>query len=280
MRMGKGLALLIATCLVVLPSISLADQRQDWFVSAPRDEGTSLMGDFVLGAVAATLQQDIKIYGNTNQLTLFTNATAAVPFGAVKAGFDMRIVALSLGASAGVMRAWRGLDCNPGQQCTRQLRREKDYSGDFNVANIGFGELRAQLFLPFNDYVTGVGMLTWMVSNAPPRMYDYNIGVVHDGDYLRNEYMLFFKHPDFGALAPTFQVLNFAVDHKRHTQMNFGFTYLTRAGLVSHDDLFVWQMLFHNANVTGGYDNQKVYGAHLWRGPFTLLVAYRTLISL
>lgn len=280
MRMGIGLLLLLVACMGVLPSTSLADQRQDWFVSAPRPAGTYFTGDFVLGAVAGTLQRDVKIYGNANQLTLFTNGTVALPFGDVSAGFDMRIVALSLGASAGVNRSWRALTCNPGQVCTRKLRREKDYSGEWDPTTYGYGELRAQLFLPFNDYVTGVGQLTWRVSNAPPRMYDYITGVVHDGEYLRNVYMLFFKHPDFGALAPTFEVLNFPVDHKRHTQMNFGFTFLTRAGLVTYNDLFVWQMMFHDASLTGGYNNQKVYGAHMWRGPFTLLVAYRTIWTL
>lgn len=273
-----GLLLVLLTAWA--PSASLADQRQDWFLSGPREAGTYFTGDFLLGAVAGTLQHDIKVYGNANQLTLFGNATAAVPFGATQVGFDMRIVSLSLGASVGLSRAWRGLACEPGEICSRKLRRQKDYAGDFETANIAFGELRAQLFLPFNDYATGVASLKWYVSDAPSRMYDYQTGVVHDGDVLRTDFMLFAKHPDFGGLAPTWQLLNFAVDGRRHTQSNLGFTFLTRAGLVNYDDLLVFQMLFHVPSLTGGYNNKYVYGSHLWRGPFMLLLAYRTLITL
>jgi hypothetical protein len=39
-------------------------------------------------------------------------------------------------------------------------------------------------------------------------------------------------------------------------------------------------MMFHPGPVFGGYDNSDVYGAALWRGPFTLLLAYRSVIRL
>lgn len=273
-------ALLAVSAAALLPGTAWADQPQDWVLAGPQEEGTSFAGDFVLGAVVGTLQHDTRVYGKANQLTLFTKGTAAVPFGTVETGFDMRIVVLSLGASAGLSRAWRGLSCDAGQACTRQLRREKDYSGDFNPANIAFAELRAQLFLPFNDYVTGVGQLRYRFSNQPNRMYDYGNGVVHDGEILRGDFMVFIRNREFGAFAPTLQVLNFSEDATNHTQWNFGFTFLTRAGLINRDDVFVWRMLFHNSDVTGGYDNSKVFGTHLWRGPFTLLLAYRTVIAL
>jgi hypothetical protein len=30
----------------------------------------------------------------------------------------------------------------------------------------------------------------------------------------------------------------------------------------------------------GGYDNRDVYGSALWRGPFTFLLVYRSVISI
>jgi hypothetical protein len=40
-------------------------------------------------------------------------------------------------------------------------------------------------------------------------------------------------------------------------------------------------MLLHTGPIAGeGYDNRDVYGAALWRGPITVLFAYRSVIQL
>ena len=264
----------------VQPQRAHADQRRDWFVAGPREEGTYLSGDFLLGAVQATLAHDRRIYGSANQLTLFGSGMAALPYGTAQAGFDFRIVAISLGASVGVTHAWRGLGCSSDEPCDRDARREKDASGNYRQPTFAFGELRAQLFLPFNRYVTGTAQLTWNVSSAPDRMYDYQNAVVHDGEMLRANFMLFVLNRAWGAAGPTLQLLNFPLDGQRRTQTNFGITALTRAGLVQRDDLFVVQFLWHDARITGGYDNRDTYGSHLWRGPFSLLLAYRAQMTL
>lgn len=280
MWMRSGFVGVLLSVWAVLPQGSYAEQRRDWFVSGPRDEGTYLTGDFLLGVFRGTLAHEIQIFGNSNQLTLFGSGTAALPFGTAEAGFDLRIIALSVGASAGVTRTWRGLACDPGQVCSRRVRREKNASGDFTEATVNFGEARVQGFLPFNEYVTGVGQAAYYVSDAPDRMFDYANGIVHDGEFLRVNLMLFLKHRDWGAFAPTLQIFHFPVDGDRHTQINTGFTALTRAGLIVKDDLFLLQMLFHDPGVTGGYDNEQVYGSHIWRGPFTLTLAYRAQLAL
>lgn len=286
--MRNGLVLVLLLVGVVLPTPLLgvspqsahAEQRRDWFVAGPRDEGSYVTGDFLLGGVQGTFAHERQFFGSANQLTLFASGTAALPFGTVQAGFDFRIIALSLGASAGVTRAWRGIACNAHERCSRRARREKDASGDYDQATVAFGELRAQGFLPFNNHVVGVAQVSWNVSNAPDRMFDYLNNVVHDGDILRANLMLFGLHREVGAIAPTLQWLNFQLDGQRHTQMNFGVTAMTRAGLVQRDDLFVLQFMFHAPRLTGGYDNRSVYGSHLWRGPFSLLLAYRAQFAL
>jgi hypothetical protein len=105
--------------------------------------------------------------------------------------------------------------------------------------------------------------------------------VVHDGEVVRNDFQLFFKHEDFGGLAPMFQILHFELDRDWHTQLNYGFFFVTRAGLVQRDDLLIWQMLFHSGPIFGaGMDNRDVYGSALFRGPLTFLLAYRSQIEL
>lgn len=105
--------------------------------------------------------------------------------------------------------------------------------------------------------------------------------VIDDGENVRTDFQLFFKNEDFGGLAPVSQILNFPLSGEWHTQYNYGFMLVTRAGLVQRDDLLVWQMLFHSGPVFGGgYDNRDNYGSAMWRGPFTFLLAYRSVIDL
>jgi hypothetical protein len=119
----------------------------------------------------------------------------------------------------------------------------------------------------------------YRLTGAEERSFDNISNVVHDGQFLRADFQLFFKHKEIGALAPMFQILHFPLDDENHTQFNYGFFFVTRAGLVQRDDLLLWQVMFHS-DVFGGYDNSDVYGAALWRGPMTFLLAYRSVIEL
>src|SRR5205823_14871177 len=142
----------------------------------------------------------------------------------------------------------------------------------FNTDNYPFWEGRASLAFPFNDYVVLNHISTVRVSGAANRSFDNNVGVVDDKEFIRTDFQLFFKHERIGALAPVFEILNFPLDNKWHTQFNYGFMFVARAGLVQRDDLILWQMLFHSGPIFGeGYDNRNVYGAAYLRGPFTFI---------
>jgi hypothetical protein len=106
------------------------------------------------------------------------------------------------------------------------------------------------------------------------------IGVTHDGDYLRADFQLFFKHKEIGGLAPMLQLLDFPLGGLRHTQVNLGFAFITRAGLVRRDDILLFQMLFHAGEGLGGYDNADNYGMAILRAPAMFLLAYRSVIAL
>ena len=80
---------------------------------------------------------------------------------------------------------------------------------------------------------------------------------------------------DFGGIAPMFQILNFNYEDKRRTQLNFGFVFLSRAGLVSRDDLILFQMLFHAGDSLG----DSIYEARLFvRGSVAYLVQRSSLV--
>ena len=116
----------------------------------------------------------------------------------------------------------------------------------------------------------------------PDRTYDWEAGLIHDRGMLYTwDNTLFFKHKKFGAVGPILEVQDFGLDGKRHTQINYGFILVTRAGLVRRDDLIVWRMKFHSGDdFVGGYDNSDVWGSFTWRASFNFMLAYRARIPL
>src|SRR5262249_47043402 len=157
---------------------------------------------------------------------------------------DLRIVVLTLGGSVGAADVWHNQTFADGQSLTRKTRREREAAGDFDNAGYGFFEARGALALPFNDYVVFNSVHAFRLTGARERTFDNLIGVVHDGNYYRGDIQLFFKHKDIGGLAPMVQLLNFPLDGVRHTQVNYGFAFVSRAGLVRRDDLILFQFLY------------------------------------
>jgi len=265
--------------LAALPRVASAQQAQDWMVGAGK-KGSYVNLDFIVGAVQGTIENRTPIYGGANMFTLRAGGLAAVPFGSSQIDAELRVVNLTLGMSAGYMSVWRNQTFDLGAPMNRKERREREAAGDFNRDAYPFWEGRASLGFVFNDYVVFNHITSYRITDATPRSFDNQIAVIHDGDYGRFDFQLFFKHKDIGSLAPVVQILNFGLDGERHTQFNYGFMLLSRAGLVQRDDLVLFQMMFHPGPVFGGYDNSDVYGAALWRGPVTLLLAYRSVIRL
>ncbi len=265
---------------LVLPATAAADQRQDWLVAAP-EKGNYLNLDFVFGALQAGFEERMPVYGGANMFTLRESAIAAWPFGGGQVDAEIRMLVLTLGVTGGFHSVWRNETFLPGQLMDRKERRARDAGGDFNTDNFGFWEGRASLALPFNDYVVFNAQTAWHITGATKRSFDYDAQVVDDGRFERTDFQLFLKHERIGALAPTFEILSFPLDNSWHTQLNYGFTFVTRAGLVRRDDVLIWQMMFHSGSIFGaGYDNRDVYGSATFRGPLTFLLAYRSQIDL
>jgi hypothetical protein len=215
-----------------------------------------------------------------NQLTLRGSAIAAIPFGGTQLDADLRIVILTLGTSVGASDVWRNQTYAANEPLTRKQRRQREAGGEFDAATFGFWEGRVGLDLPFNDFVLFHNVNSYRITGSPARSFDNLLGVVHDGDYVRSDFQLFFKHRDYGGIAPMLQLLDFPLDGARHTQVNVGFAVVARAGLVRRDDILLFQMLFQAGDALGGYDNRDTYGLAVLRGPATFVLAYRSVIAL
>jgi hypothetical protein len=264
---------------LLLPVTASANQPQDWMLSAGKN-GTYANIDAIFGAVQAGVENRTAIYGGANQLTLRASAIAAIPFGGVQADADLRILILTLGTSVGFQDVWHNMTFKPGEDISRKVRREREAAGDMNNEASGFWEARAGLALPFNDYVLLNSVTSFRLTSAATRTFDNLIGIVHDGNYLRSDIQLFFKHPDVGGIGPMVQLLNFPLDGVRHTQINYGLIYVSRAGLVRRDDLLLFEILYNAGDTLGGYNNRDVYGLATIRGPIAFTLAYRSVINL
>jgi hypothetical protein len=264
---------------LLCPAVALAHQPQDWMLSAGKT-GTFVNLDVIFGAFQAGLERRIPIYGKANQLTLRGSAIAAIPFGSAQLDADLRIVVLIFGASVGIADTWRNQTFTPQESLSRKERREREAAGEMNGMAYGFFEGRVSLVLPMNDYLLFNCANAYRLTSADSRSFDNLLGVVHDGDYLRSDIQLFFKHKAVGGFAPTAQILNFPLDGGRHTQVNYGFTFVSRAGLVRRDDVLLFQLLVHPGGTVGGYDNKNVYGMAVLRGPVGFTLAYRSVINL
>ena len=254
-----------------------ADQARDWMIAAQPD-GTDAMVDVVFPGVQAGLEHRIPIYGEANQLTLRGSALYTVPFFESQADVELRILVLTLGASGGFRNDVHTLTFAPGENLDRHHRRLRDVDGDVTTSDYGFGEGRATVSLPINEYVLFNAINTLRVQDSPDRTFDWRLGVVHDGMVWKSDLMLFFKHRDFGGFAPMAQILNFGLGDNRFTQFNYGFMFVTRPGFVRRNDIFFLQFLFHPGSTFGGYDNVDSYGMHLFFAPITFTLAYRMVL--
>jgi hypothetical protein len=280
MRMGKVAALFLLVASVCVPLTAAADQQQDWLFAGPGKPGSYLNLDVIFGGLQAGAEHRINIYGKTNQLVLRASALAAIPFGSTQVDADMRIVIFAIGTSFGMQDTWRNQEFALDQPIHRKMRREREAAGEFEAATFGFWEGRAGLVLPFNQYVLLNNANYLRFTGAPERSFDNLIGVVHDGNYFRSDIQLFGLHREVGGIGPMMQILNYPLDGERHTQFNYGFIGVTRAGLVSRYDLLMLQVLVNFGDDLGGYDNSDNYGMAILRAPMQFVLAYRSVIDL
>lgn len=247
----------------------------------PQPGGTLLNLDVVFPGVQAQLEHRVPIYNIANELWLKANALLTLPFYESQADVDLRLVILSIGGSVGYRSVFRGFEFKAGEPIDRVHRRDRELGGDTDTITNGFGEGRATLALPFNDYAVFLSINSLRFEGGPDRTFDWRLGVVRDdGMYVNSNSTLFIKHKSWGAIGPQLQVLNFPLDGQRQTQVNYGFTIVGRPGLMRKNDLIFLSMLFNFDTPDSGYAAGDVYGNHLFYTPMTFQFAYRTVFEL
>jgi hypothetical protein len=270
--------ILVASAVWLSATSARAEQPRDWMISAP-ENGTDFTVDAILPGAQLAIEHKLPVYGGANQLTLRGNALYTIPFYESQADVDLRILALTIGGSAGFRSDFGHMGFAPDESIDRGHRRERFVDGKVDTATWGFGEGRVTLSLPFNDYVLLNAINSLRFEDSPDRSFDFRNGIVHDGGTLfKSDIMLFFKHRSLGGFAPMKQILNFGLDRRRLTEFNYGFALATRPGFLRGRDIFFLQVLFNPGSTFGTYDNKDGYGLHVLFAPITFTLAYRMVI--
>lgn len=261
------------------PAPTLADQPRDWMV-APTPGGTRALVDLILPGVQAGLEHRVPIYREQNELLVRASSLFTLGFLDNRVDVDVRVLVLTLGLGAGYRNVYRSLEFEPDESLTMRYRHRRDRGGLIKTASFPWGEARASLSLPMNDNLVVHNQLAFRIEDRHPRSYDWRYGLVHNGRPLINETYVYFKHADWGAIAPVLQAINYRRDHRRQVQLNWGLQVLTRTGITDRDNIFVAQVLFQPGDHLGGVDNSDQYGFHLLKLPFNFIVAQRMIFDL
>lgn len=279
MRIHALVGSLLALASVAAPRAH-AEQTRDFMIAAG-EPGTDVFVDAILPGAQVTLEHREPIYQMANQLNLRANALLTPAFVESQADVELRILVLTLGGSLGYRNLMAEQAFAPGEEHERYARRIKFVDGAQTNDAFAFGEFRATLSLPINDYVVFNGINTFRFEGGAERSFDWRNAIVRNSDDMlfRSDLMLFFKHRDFGGIAPVFQIMNYGLGAERFTQFNYGFMLATRPGFRRSNDIFFIQFLFHPGSTFGSYDNTEGYGNHLLFSPINVTIAYRVIFE-
>jgi hypothetical protein len=194
---------------------------------------------------------------------------------------DLRILFLGIGATAAYRTVWRDLTFEPGdhgeycKDCDRKSRRKQDplFGKSPGSDSFGWGEARATLYFPFNQYVIGTASGALRYEGRNDRSYDWFYTSVYDRGLIeRFEAQLFLKHPNWGGFGPYLQLLMLPRDGSHDAQWAFGFNAVTRLGLIHSDDLLFLTFLIRPGD--------GMYGQHNYFSPIRSLLIYRMIFDL
>ncbi|MBK7402919.1 MAG: hypothetical protein IPJ34_43515 [Myxococcales bacterium] len=270
---GAASALLALT---VAATAEAFPQRRDYFLDPPRG-GTFVHADLItVGAQVSLERRQILEDETMSNLNARVSALYSLGYADVAGHLDVRLLFLTIGASAGVRRVNRtytGLAAPDGflPEVTSEQRREKDKDSK-DATSWNWAEARARLVIPLEPL--------WLVTNLamrwegqPDNTYDWFHTNVHDGGrLLRFDATMFVRAASFGGLGPTVRVLDMPQRGKRVTEVAYGLTFGTRPGVFRKDDLFLFQTLVRPG------DNE--FGFHITRLPAYVMLIYRASFEL
>jgi hypothetical protein len=277
---ARPLALLSLLSLTVCGSLARAEQRRDWVLdNAP--VGNHLFVDYFGTGAQATLEHRGPIYGDANSYALNVSSLISYPAGQVQATASLRVLFLELGGSVGYRSVWRNMSFEPGDDgayckgCDAEARRDLDplFGSTPGTDAYPFAEGNISLYALLNEHMVFGSLFSAHYEDGLARSYDNYYTNIHDGGLmLISETSLFFKHRDWGGIAPYIQVLSLPRAGRHETEVAWGFNAVTRLGLIPRNDALFVSLLLR--------PQDENYGQHSYYLPLRVVIAYRLMLEL
>lgn len=262
----RSSALLLAAACVTTPALADPPPR-DQFLLPPVGGTWATFDAYTVGVQAQLEHRHIIRSEDYAAIIPRLGSIASLGFGELGAHLDLRLLFFSAGVSGGMRRVWRGYTFANTVSGTRQLRLDKDATKTQDAFFAPFGELRSRVGLPLHDNVLGVFGASLRFDDTPDNTFDWAVTTMRDGGVMgRFDATVFLRSPHYGAIGPTFRVLEHERRGKFVSDLAFGFVGGRRMGLFPNDLLLL--------NVLSQPTSQE-FGFHILRMPLFTLLVYR-----
>jgi hypothetical protein len=199
-------------------------------------------------------------------------ALGSLGFGEVSVHSDVRFLYFAVGASAGYRYVWRGYSFPDDVLGTREERQAVDDAGTGTSNQWGYGEARARMVVPFDDFVI-VTNYAVRYEGVPRNTFDWAHTTMHDGGFaFRIDGTFFYRNPAIGAFGPSFRFMEMPRAGRNVGELAGGFTFGTRPGFKKDADLLLLQTLVRPGD--------PQFGFHILKMPLFVLLVYRLTFSL
>ncbi|MFO0572302.1 MAG: hypothetical protein U0263_42170 [Polyangiaceae bacterium] len=243
-----------------------------------RQELYSMSDAYNVGA-QQSLEHRMHLEEGMSMLTTRISGIASYPYADGSINVDARLMLFTLGGSAGYRQVYRNQTFAPGADRSRDARIEREKDGNFDSQGYAYGEGRFRMVVPLDPlFLVATGTLRY--EDCEDNSFDWYHAFVHDHGLMEKaEGTLFYRHRDFGAIGPYLRFMNVPRmssdgESKRANELNYGFVYGTRPGLVrprgGNSDLLLVQMVVKFGD--------KDFGLHPYHLPAYPLVVYRAVL--
>jgi hypothetical protein len=284
MRVGSTAAFAAFAGVMGLSSAAQAELPRDYFLDPPAAGTFALLDAYTIGA-QASLENRAHLEEGMSMLTTRLSGIASFPYTEGSFNVDARLFLFTLGGSVGYRNVHRNLTFAPGEDRSREARRDRESDKAFDSQAFPYAEGRLRLTIPLDDFFM-VNTFTMRWEDQRDNSFDWLHGNVHDAGMMSKfESTLFYRHRDFGGIGPTFRYLRsrkttadggFATDG----ELNVGLAFGTRPGFIRARgraaDLFLFTVSFR-VN-----DKDEEFGLHGYQGaiPMYPLLVYRAQLPL
>jgi hypothetical protein len=254
------------------PPVPAPPQPRDYFLNAPKRGTWATFDAYTIGLQASVEHRAVIEKDDYAAIVPKLSTLASLGFGEVATHLDARFLFFSFGGTFGARRVWRNYAFPRNIEGTRALRLDLDATERSAPANWLYGEGRMRMVIPVSDNVLAVTGAALRYEDCPDNSFDWFHTTMHDGGLLfRYDVSVLFRSPSFGAVGPSFRVMQLPRNGRQESEVAAGLTFGRRLGLLKENDLLLANVLVRPGDPS--------FGFQILRLPLYVLIAYRVSVN-